>query len=89
MDHTGATLLPPIRDSFMYIETSQNISRNEKVFVSFQRTDVIHITNITFYYNRYSISTKDLIKSMGRFKIQHMLEYNTWNNRYNIPKNDR
>ena len=74
MDHIGATLLPPIRDSFMYIETSQNNSGNEKFFVGFQRTDVIYITNITFFYNRYSISTNDLLKSMGRFKIQHMLE---------------
>ena len=89
MDHTGATLLPPIRDSFTYIETSQNNSGNEKIFVSFQRTDVLHVSNITFYCNRYSISTDDLLKSMCRFKLQHLLEYNTWNTRYNIPKNDR
>ena len=26
---------------------------------------------------------------MGRFKIQLLLEDNTWSTRYNIPKNDR
>ena len=26
---------------------------------------------------------------MGRFRIQFLLEDNTWSTRYNIPKNDR
>ena len=26
---------------------------------------------------------------MGRFRIQLLLEDNTWSTRYNIPKNDR
>ena len=26
---------------------------------------------------------------MGRFRIQLLLENNTWSTRYNIPKNDR
>ena len=26
---------------------------------------------------------------MGRFRIQSLLEDNTWSTRYNVPKNDR
>ena len=50
---SGATSLPPIGNSFMYIETSSN-NKGNNVFVSFERKDIIEITNISFYYNRYS-----------------------------------
>ena len=73
----------------MYIETSSNNHGNERIFVSWERTDIIQISNITFYYNRFSILTNDSKKSMGRFRIQLLLEDNTWSTRYNIPKNDR
>ena len=53
--YSGATSLPPIGNSFMYIETSSNNHGHERVFVSFERTDIIQISNITFYYNRCSI----------------------------------
>ena len=85
---SGATSLPPIGDAFMYIETSSG-NHGDNIFVSFERTDIIQITNITFYYNRFSILTNDALKSMGRFRIQLLLEDNTWSTRYNIPKNDR
>ena len=71
----------------MYRETSSNNYGNN-VFVSFERTDIIQITNISFYYNRYSSSNQNL-RAMGRFRIQLLLEDNTWSTRYNIPKNDR
>ena len=71
----------------MYIETSYN-NHGNNVFVSFERTDIIQISNITLYYNRFSILTNDSLKSMGRFRIQILLEDNTWSTRYNIPKND-
>ena len=58
-------------------------------FFSFERTDNIQITNITFYYDRCSILTNDSLKSMGRFRFQLLLEDNTWSTRYNITKNDR
>ena len=87
--YSGATSLPPIGNSFMYIETSSNNHGHERVFVSWERTDIIQISNITFYYNRFSILTNDSLKSMGRFRIQLLLEDNTWSTRYNIPKNDR
>ena len=45
---SGATSLPPIGNSFVYIETSSN-NYDKNVFVSFERTDIIQISNITFY----------------------------------------
>ena len=72
----------------MYIETSSGNSGNI-VYVSFERTDIIQITNITFYYNRFSILTNNNLKAMGRFRTQLLLEDNTWSTRYNIPKNDQ
>ena len=86
--YSGATSSPPIGSAFMYIETSSN-NHGNNVFVSWERTDIIQISNITFYYNRFSILFNDSKKSMGRFKIQLLLEDNTWSTRYNIPKNDR
>ena len=85
---SGAESLRPIGNSFMYIETSSN-NHGNKVFVSFERTDIIQINNITFYYNIFSILTSNSKKSMGRFRIELLLEDNTWSTRYNIPKNDR
>ena len=45
---SGATSLPPIGDSFMYVKTSSN-NHGNNVFGSFERTDIIQISNITFY----------------------------------------
>ena len=50
----GAISLAPIGDSFLYIETSSN-NQGENVFCSFERTDIIQISSITFYDNRFSI----------------------------------
>ena len=88
-NNSGATSLPPIGTAFLYIETSSNNHGHARVFVSWERTDIIQISNITFYYNRFSILTNDSLKSMGRFRIQLLLEDNTWSTRYNIPKNDQ
>ena len=85
--HSGATSLPPIGNAFMYIETSSNNHGHEKVFVSWERTDIIQISNITFYYNRFSILTNDNLKNMGRFRIQLLLDDNTWSTQYTIDKN--
>ena len=62
--HSGATSLLPIVNSFMYIETSSN-NHGPNVFVSWERTDIIQITNISLYYTRFSILTNDSLKSMG------------------------
>ena len=86
---SGATSLSPIGDAFMYIETSGNNSGSDDVFVSWEKIDIIQITNITFYYNRYSILTNDSKKSMGRFRIQLLLESNTWSMQYTIDKNSQ
>ena len=72
----------------MYIETSSN-NHGNNVFVSLEQTDIIQISNITFFYNRFSILTNNSLKSMGRFRLQYLLEDNTWSTRYNIPKRDR
>ena len=85
-DYSGATSLPPIGNSFMYIETSSN-NHGDNVFVSWERTDIIQISNITFYYNRFSILTNDNLKIMGRFRIQLLLDDNTWTTQYTIDKN--
>ena len=69
--------------------TNSNNHGHERVFVSFDRTDIIQITNITFYYNRFSILTNDSLKSTSRFRLRLSLEDNTWSRKYNIPKNDR
>ena len=73
----------------MYIETSSKIHGIEGFFVSIERTAIIQITHITFFYNRFSILTNDSLRAMGRFRIPLFLEENTWNTQYNIPKDDQ
>ena len=82
---SGATNVPPIGNAFMYIQTSSN-NHGNNVFATFQRTDIIQVTNITFYYNRFSSSDSNL-RGMGRFRIQLLLEDNTWDTQYTIAKN--
>ena len=72
----------------MYIETLSK-NHDNTVSVSFERTDIFQTSNITFYYNRFSFLTSGSLKSMGRFRIQLLLEDNTWSTRYNIPENYR
>ena len=73
----------------MYIETSSENHGHERVFVSWERTDIIQITNITFYFNRLSILTNDSLKPIRRFRIQLLLEDNTRSTHYTIPKNSQ
>ena len=70
----------------MYIETSSN-NHGSNVFVSWERTDIIQISNITLYFKRFSILTNDNLKNMGRFRIQLLLDDNTWSTQYTIAKN--
>ena len=84
--HSRATSLPPIGSASMYKETSSN-NQGSNVFVSWERSDFFQITNITFYYNKFSNLTDDNIKKMGRFGIQLLLEDNTWSTQYTIAKN--
>ena len=85
---SGATSLPPIGTAFMYIETSGGNYGTDNIFCRIERTDIIQISNITFYYNRFSISDNNL-RSMGRFRKQLLLENNIWTTQYAINKNDR
>ena len=72
----------------MFIETSGE-KYGDNVFVSFELTDIIQITSISYYYNRVSILANDNLKAMGRFRLQLLLEDNTWSIRDNIPKIDQ
>ena len=81
---SGAESLPPIGRAFMYIESSGN--NNSEAYVRLIRTDIIQITNISFYYNRISSSDPDL-KWMGRLSISILLDDNTWTNKYVIQEN--
>ena len=47
--HSGATDLPPVGNSFMYIEPSSNNHGHERVFISWERTDIIQNSIIFFY----------------------------------------
>ena len=82
---SGSTTLPPIGNSFMYIETSSNNNGDDRIFCSWERTDLIHISNITFYYNRFTTSVESS-RRMGRFRIQ-ILKNNAWETIYTIEKN--
>ena len=84
---SGATILPPIGNSFMYIETSSN-NHGNNVYITWERTDIIQITNIPFYYNRFSISDINL-RAKGRFKILLLLENNLWTTQFVINENDQ
>ena len=46
--YSGTTSLPPIGDSFLYLETISNIHGNN-VFISWERTGFIQVSNITFF----------------------------------------
>ena len=70
----------------MYIETSGN-NFGPNVFFSGERVDIIQISNITVYYNRFSIQGD--LRGMGRFRIQILTKDNVWLSRFNIPKNDQ
>ena len=84
---SGATSSPPIGTCFMFKETSGNNhnSANDNVFVSFERTDIIHFSNITFYYNRFSTSIADK-RNMGELEIQ-LLRNGFWETEYTMDKN--
>ena len=84
--HSGAESLPPISNASMYIESSGN-NHGYNVFCSFERTIIIQISNISFYYNKFSILTGKNLKKIGRFRIQLLLEDNTWSTQYTIAKN--
>ena len=85
---SGATTLPPIGTAIMFIETIPNNSGSNNVFYSWERTVIIQKTNITFYYNRFSTSDNNL-RAMRRFRIQLLLEDNTWSDHNTIAKNTK
>ena len=70
----------------MYIETSSN-NFGSNVFCNWERIDIIQISNITFYYNRFSIQSD--FRAMGRFRIQILTKDNVWLTKFKINKNDQ
>ena len=85
----GATCVPSVGDSFMYIETNPGSFGSDNVFVSWERTDIIQTSVNSFYFNRFSILTNDSNKSMGRFRIQLLLGDNTWSTQCWIRESDQ
>ena len=66
---------------------THNNHGDKKIFVSWERTDIIQISNINFYDNRFSILTDNFKKSAGRFRFQILLKDNSWKTIYTINKN--
>ena len=66
---SGANNVPTIGWSFMCVESSGRNYGSNHVMVSWERTDIIHISNIKFCYNRFSTIDQNL-RGMGRFRIQ-------------------
>ena len=81
-----ALTLPSIGDCFMYIETSSDISGDETVFVSFERTDFFHFRFINFHLNPLLFLCSDSVKSMRRFSNRLLTSDIFWSKRYNVPK---
>ena len=68
----------------MFIQTNRN-NFGGYVSVSFERRDILRISNIASHCNRFSAGNSNY--SMGCFRIQRLLNDKTWSTRYNIPKN--
>ena len=83
---SGAVVPPPRGDSFMYIETSSN-NFGPNVFCSWERNDIIQMSNILFYYNRFSIQGD--FRAMGRFQLQVLTKDSIWLTKFNIPENQQ
>ena len=54
------------------------------MYMYIETSSNIHGNNVFVSFER-----TDIIRSMGRFRCQLLLEDNTWSSRYNIPENDR
>ena len=63
-------------------------NHGDNVFCGFERTGFIQIANIAFCNIRFCTSDCNL-RPMGRFRIQLLLEDNTWSTRYSLPKHER
>ena len=83
---SGAASLSPIGNCFMYIETSgiNYDSFSHDAFVSFERTDIIHISNITFYHKRFSTSIPEK-RGMDILEIQ-LFRNGVWQTEFTIEK---
>ena len=85
--YSRATSLPLIGTAFTYIETTHKNHGQKKIFVSWERTDIIQISFINFFYNRFSILTDNFKNCAGRFRIHILLKDHSWNAIYTVNKN--
>ena len=69
----------------MYVETNGN-NFGQNNFCSWERIDIIQISTVTFYYNRFSIQGD--FRAMGRIRIQILTKDNVWLTKFNINKNE-
>ena len=74
---SGATNFSPIGHSFMSIETSAD-NHGSNVYLSFERTDIIQMSNIKICCNGFWAESS---KSIGSFRVQPLLVYNIWSTR--------
>ena len=70
-----------------HVNSFKNLINNIKELN--QYFNILQITNKTFYFNKFSFLTKNSLKAMGRFRIQLLVEDNTWSTRYNTTKTDQ
>ena len=68
----------------LYIETTA-YNLGGGVFSSFERTDILQISNINLYYKRSSARSN---KTRERFRIQLLLNDESWSTRYNTANKD-
>ena len=66
---TGGSSIPPIGDSFNYIETNSNKFRHA-VFGKLENTVIFHLNKISFCYDGCSNPTSNTPICLGRFKKQ-------------------
>ena len=60
----GVSSFAPIGLVFWYIETNGSHYGDSTVYLSIERTDIIQISKVSFYYNRFSTSIPNR-RSMG------------------------
>ena len=65
---------------------SSGSNSGEGVFCSWERTDLHNISNVTFYYNRFSTSNESL-RNRGRFRIE-ILKNNNWETIFTTAQNE-
>ena len=72
----------------MFIEEIAKNFGSHKVFCSFERTEFIQFSNLTFHCNRSSVFIKHSFELQGRLRFQLLLSPKTFSTQYKTPEND-